>query len=517
MTDEVSVTRRGAIKMGAALVAGTAWTVGRGTSSLALGDAAPRGGPHRAPETIEQAGRWLRAGHVSSVELTQRAIDCARALEPRVNAFITITEEQALAAAAERDRELTAGIDRGALHGIPIVHKDLFDTAGVRTTVGSRVFAARVPDSDATIVARLGTAGAVSIGKTNMNEFAAGVSGENLFHGHGHNPWDLDRSAGGSSTGTGIAIATGTVLAGTGSDTGGSIRVPASWDGIVGIRPTYGLVSLHGVFPRAPSLDVAGPLGRTVYNVAAMLTPMAGYDPQDPRSLNVPSQDYTSGLDQGVRGLRLAVLEDYSFRDVDADVAREVARALETFESLGAEVTTVRVDNLAGPLDYATLLDILLYEFGQVLGDVYWSTEDKSVFGPIVQANMERSAQISPSAYEDAIARREQDAAPLKAVFNDVDLLVTPTMPTVAPPLQTGQPEYDRGRQFTLPFSYVGVPSASVPCGLGKAGMPVGLQLVGAELSEKVILRAAAALEATGPLRRERPPVRCISGRDGAR
>jgi len=419
---------------------------------------------------------------------------------------------QANADAARLDAELKAGKDRGPLHGIPIVVKDLYDTAGVKTTAGSEFFKNRVPKEDATAVRLLRDAGAIILGKTNMNEFAAGTSGQNAFFGDTHNPWDLTRSPGGSSSGTGAALASGLCLAGTGSDTGGSIRIPAGWDGLVGIRPTYGRVSLFGVYPRAYSLDVAGPLARTVDDVAIMLSAMAGYDSKDPHSSNVPKTNYREDLGKGVRGLKLGIIENYTFRDVDPGVAKAVRTASEKFAALGAEIVNVRIPLLGGPLDYSTLFDILLYEFNQILGQQYRATADKSVFGPIVRANIARGEKIEKGTYDKAISNRPAQAAQFKEIFKRVDALLTPTMPTVAPALSAGQDVYDRGRQFMLPYSFVGIPSISIPCGFGEDGLPVGLQIAANDLQEPLLVRIAAAYEAATDWHERRPPLFCEFG-----
>jgi aspartyl-tRNA(Asn)/glutamyl-tRNA(Gln) amidotransferase subunit A len=269
----------------------------------------PAAAPVRPPRTILEAGALLRSGRVTSVQLTRTALDVAARLQRRLNAFITLTAGQALEVAARLDAELAHGTDRDPLHGIAIVYKDLYSTAGVLTSVGSHVFADRVPTEDAAVVAKLAQAGAVSIGKTNLNEFATGIDGKNVYYGDIHNALHLDRSAGGSSSGTGAAVGAGIVAAGVGSDTGGSVRVPAAWNGVVGIRPTHGLISLYGAFPRAPRFDVAGPLGRTVYDAAVMLTAMVGHDPRDPYSRPAPKTDYLAGLDRGIASLRIGLIE----------------------------------------------------------------------------------------------------------------------------------------------------------------------------------------------------------------
>jgi aspartyl-tRNA(Asn)/glutamyl-tRNA(Gln) amidotransferase subunit A len=474
-------------------------------SGCAAGGA--RAGTGALPGSIADAGRGLRARSYSCEELTRAYLRAIDELQPKLNAFITVSGEQALRQARRLDEELRAGKDRGPLHGIPIVHKDLYDTQGVRTTVGSEFFKDRVPNADATVVARMAQAGVISLGKTHMNEFAAGTSGTNAYFGDAHNPWDLARSPGGSSSGTGAAIAAGLCLGGTGSDTGGSIRVPSAWNNITGIRPSFGRVSLHGVYPRAYSLDVAGPMARSVADVAALLQPMVGYDPSYKHSVKRADEDFSAELGAGVRGLRVGIIENYSFRDVDPDVAKAVEECGRTLAKLGAQVTTVRIPMLAGPLEYSSLFNILLYEFNQILGPEYRATANKSLFGPIVQGNIARGEKVSREFYEKALAERAQQKAQFRQVFSQVDALLTPTLPTVAPPLNASGDTYDRGRQFMLPFSWVGVPSVSVPCGFDGSGLPIGAQLVGDEMRESLLLRIAAAYEGATGFYRKRPPV----------
>ena len=485
---------------------------GAGTVLLApqLAGCASAGGTTRGgalPGSIAEAARGLRARNYSCEELTHAYLRGIDELQPRLNAFITVTAELALDQARRLDAELRAGKDRGLLHGIPIVQKDLYDTRGVRTTVGSEFFKDRIPNADATVVRRMAQAGVVSLGKTNMNEFAAGISGTNAFFGDTHNPWDLTRSPGGSSSGTGAAISAGLCLGGTGSDTGGSIRVPASWNNITGIRPTFGRVSLSGVYPRAYSLDVAGPLGRSVADVAALLQAMVGYDPAYKDSVKSPDEDFSKDLGAGVGGLRIGIIENYTYRDVDADVVRAVEEASRTLAKLGATLVPVRIPMLAGPLEYSSLFDILLYEFNQILGPEYRASRNKALFGPIVQGNIARGEKVSREFYVKALAERTQQKTQFREVFRQVDALITPTMPTVAPTLSASGDTYDRGRQFTLPFSWVGVPSISVPCGFDGKDLPIGMQIIGDEIRESLLLRIAAAYESVTAFHRKRPPV----------
>jgi aspartyl-tRNA(Asn)/glutamyl-tRNA(Gln) amidotransferase subunit A len=499
------ITRRDFIKISA---------VGLGAAALGTGCSANLGqlvgGSQQLPETIDEAGMRLRNGSLTSENLTKAYIEGINKLDPKLNAFITRTNDLALKTAAQMDAELKAGKDRGPLHGIPIVHKDLYDTAGIPTTVGSEFFRKRVPTEDATVVRKLKEAGTVMLGKTNMNEFAAGISGTNQFYGDIHNPYALDRSPGGSSSGTGATIVAGLCLGGTGSDTGGSIRVPASWLNIAGIRPTYGRVSLFGVYPRAYSLDVAGPLARTVKDVALMLNAMAGYDSKYPFSSQAPKEDFTAGLGKGIKGLRLGVIENYTFREIDPEVSDAVRAAIDKLTGLGAEVKNVKIPLFGGSLEYSSLFNMLLHEFNQILGDEFRATPNrKEVFGPIVQGNIDRGMQITKEAYEKAKQERPQQIAEVKKVFGEVDALLTPTMPTVAPLLAGATKDYDRGRQFTLPFSWTGLPSVSVPCGFSPNGLPIGLQIVSNELQESLLLQIAAAYEDATKFYKRRPAVYC--------
>lgn len=461
------------------------------------------------PLTISEVGKLLRDGSITAVSLTERCINFIKLSQPRLNAFITITETEALETAEALDRELAAGKERGALHGIPIVHKDIYDTAGVLTTVGSKYFCNRVPDNDATVVRLLKEAGTILLGKTNMDEFAAGVSGRNRFFGDTHNPWDLERSAGGSSSGTAAAIAAGACMGGTGTDTGGSIRIPASWSGLVGIRPTYGRVSHAGIYMRAMSLDSPGPLGRSVRDVALLLSAMTCHDHLDPSSLSEPKEDYINGLSKGVQGLRLGVIKNYTFRAIDEDVSHSVRLAIDTLSDLGAEIVEVTIPVLDTPFDYTNLLDIILYEFSRHLRETYVNAVDKELFGTTTRANIADGMKISRKTYEKALANRPAHMSQIKQTFEMVDALLTPTMPTVSPLLTADASIYDRGRQFTLPFNFAGVPSISVPCGLNPSGLPIGLQIIGSHLGEALILRIAYAFEIATEFHKLRPPLFC--------
>jgi len=492
------------------LAAGAAYAVQPQSAFAADAPAASRATSLAAddlPRSIAEAGRALRSGKYSSEELTKAYLQSIERLQPTLNAFITVTGESALAEARQRDRELRAGKDRGPLHGIPIAHKDLYDTKGVPTTVGSAFFKDRIPDANATVVNRLAAAGAITLGKTNMNEFAAGITGTNEVYGNAHNPWNTEHSPGGSSSGTGAAVAAGLCLAGTGSDTGGSIRVPSCWDGLTGIRPTYGRVSLTGVFPRCYSLDCAGPLAHNAEDAAIMLTAMAGYDPSYKYSLHASSESYTKGIEQGVKGLKLGIVENYSYRDVDPDVAAAVEASVRTLEREGAQIVKVDMPLLAKPVDFSSLFTILLYEFNEILGDRYRAAPDKDKFGAIVRSDIAKGEKISRDDYERALTARMQLAAQFKEAFSRVDALITPTMPTTAPILAAGGPAYDRGRQFMLPISWTGLPALSTQSGFDSNGLPVGMQLVGNAQREALLLRIAHAHQRATRFYAKRPSV----------
>jgi aspartyl-tRNA(Asn)/glutamyl-tRNA(Gln) amidotransferase subunit A len=293
--------------------------------------------------TLGDAAALIKKGKISPVELTQAHLDRIKTLDSRLNCFITLTAERALQDALQAESEITKGAYRGALHGIPLALKDLFDTAGVLTTAGSRFFAGRVPQEDALVVEKLKTAGAILLGKLNMHEIALGVTNVNPHYGACRNPWSLERVSGGSSGGSAAALSARLCLGALGSDTGGSIRIPASLCGVVGLKPTFGRVSLRGVIPLSWNLDHPGPMARRVQDAGLLLQAIAGYDPLDPYSLNVPLSDYLSSIQAGVNGWRIGLAEDEFFQETDPDVRRTVEAAADTFKSLGARINRVEL------------------------------------------------------------------------------------------------------------------------------------------------------------------------------
>ena len=460
------------------------------------------------PGSIVAAGQALRRRELTCTDLARACLKRIDALQPRLNAFLTVTADAAMEQAETLERELRSGVDRGPLHGIPIAYKDCLDTAGVRTTVGSRRFAARVPAADATVVARLAAAGTVMVGKTNMNEFAAGTSGANAIYGDVRNPWAPDRSPGGSSSGTAAALSAGMVLAGVGSDGGGSIRVPAACTGIVGVRPTLGRIPVRGAFPRSFSFDTVGPLARTVRDCALLFQAMAGYDPADPRSLHAPVEDCLEGIEDGVAGMSVGVISGFSFRDTEPQTASAVRSALDRLAALGDSIREVTVAPLLRGFEYAALFDIMLFEFNRILGDEFRAcASPDDVFGPVVCANIRRGMTISEPAYRAALASRAGQTAAIRAAFAEVDVFVTPVLPMLTPLLASPAEVFDRQRQFMIPFSFAGLPGISVPCGASREGLPIGMQIVADHLQEKRLFRIAHAYESATEWHRRQAPL----------
>jgi aspartyl-tRNA(Asn)/glutamyl-tRNA(Gln) amidotransferase subunit A len=458
---------------------------------------------------LKELGSLLRDKQGSPVEVTQAYLERIHALNQTLNAYITVTREQALADARRCEEEILRGDYRGPLHGVPVALKDLYDTAGVRTTAASKIYAHRVPAEDATSVARLRAAGAVIIGKTNLHEFAYGVTTESSYFGPTRNPWDLDRVAGGSSGGSGAALAAGLCVAATGSDTGGSIRIPAALCGIVGLKPTYGRISCYGLLPLSWTLDHPGPMTRTVYGAAAMLTAMVGYDPRDPASADVPVPDYTAGLRDGVVGLRIGLDSRWALAGIHQEVRAAFQKALAILEDLGAEMVEVSVPRVVEGMEAA--LTILMAEATGIHEEFLRTCPGD--YQPDVRARLEKGFPISGSDYGRARRTGELLRRDFAALFQKVDLFATPMCGIPAPKL--GQREVTIGgkmvpvmaplTRYTRVFNLTGLPAISVPCGFSSEGLPIGLQLVGRAWDEATVLRAAHAYETATEWTQRRP------------
>jgi aspartyl-tRNA(Asn)/glutamyl-tRNA(Gln) amidotransferase subunit A len=446
------------------------------------------------------------------VRLVEAHLARIQALEPQLNCFITLTPELALQQARQAEQEIRAGAYRGPLHGIPLALKDLFETAGVRTTAGSSFFAENVPEHDAHVVERLRAAGAVLLGKTNLHEIALGVTNENPHFGATCNPWDLRAIPGGSSGGSAAALAAGLCLGALGTDTGGSIRIPAALCGVVGLKPTRGRVSLRGVIPLSWNLDHAGPMARSVRDVALLLGVLAGYDPDDPWSVDRPAEDTLADMEAGVQGWRVALAADEYFTDpavVDIQVRQAVLQAARVFETLGAIVEEVA---FPGARQAAQANGLMTPADGAAFHRERLQANPEG-FGADVLARLRTGAAYTATEY--SLARQTQAVLHHQfcQFFNTYDLLLTPTVPIPAP-LRGSADAVARARlltRFTAPFNLTGLPALSVPCGLTKEGLPVGLQLVARPWAEAQLLRAGWAFEdyqrkhGTAPLYPELP------------
>jgi aspartyl-tRNA(Asn)/glutamyl-tRNA(Gln) amidotransferase subunit A len=431
-------------------------------------------------QSIVTIGQALRTQSLSIEQLVKASIDRIAEINPILNSFITLLPDGAMIQAKLLDAELTAQIDRGRLHGIPIAIKDNIDTAGILTTIGSRHYQDRIPQTNAQIVETLTTAGAILLGKTNLTEFAADISGQNATFGNMPNPWNLNHSAGGSSGGMASAIAAYLCYGGIGTDTGGSIRIPASWTGIVGLRPTHGLVSMVGVFPRAPSFDTVGVMARSVGDVQALWAAIS------------PIEE-SSQICGDLQGLRVGIVNNYTFRDVDVGVAEAIYIALNRCQQAGAEIVKIDCPFLTDGFDSRLYSTIGLYEFDRVLGAIY--REMPQNFGEKVRQDLKLASQISPADYAHAQTIRHRQIDRFREIFNSIDLLLTPTTPRVAPIITEAVTQRDR--RFVQPFSWLGLPAISIPC--GKSGdLPIGLQLVSDRFLETKLLEASALVEGIG-------------------
>lgn len=477
--------------------------------------------------TIAQLHQQLVAGKISAVELTQAFLARIAATNEKINAFITVCEQEALAAAEAADQRLAAG-NAGLLTGIPLAVKDIFNTLDVRTTCASKILANYISPYDATVVARLREQGAVLLGKLNMDEFAMGSSSENSAAGPVRNPWNQERVAGGSSGGSAAAVAAGQALVALGTDTGGSVRQPASYCGVVGMRPTYGRVSRYGVIAYASSLDQVGPLARNVEDCAILLGAVAGYDPADSTSVNTPVPDYRADLKAGVRGKKIGLPREYFVEGLDPDVKESLAAAIETYRALGAEIVDVSLPHT----DYAVACYYLIataeassnlarydgvrygvrVDKGDGLIKMYAQTRSAG-FGAEVKRRIMLGTYALSSGYYDAYYLKAQKVRTLirqdfVKAFEQVDLMLTPVAPT--PAFRLGEKVDDPLQMylsdiFTIPVNLAGTCGMSVPCGVSREGLPIGLQLLGRPFAEAELLQAAWAFENATDFGRKQP------------
>jgi aspartyl-tRNA(Asn)/glutamyl-tRNA(Gln) amidotransferase subunit A len=448
--------------------------------------------------TILEAARLLRNRGVSSVELTNTALEAISKHDGKLNAFLTVSGDLALEEARRADAELARGVDRGLLHGIPIALKDVFATRGIRTTVGSKLFENHVPDRDSAVTEKLQKAGSVLVGKTNMHELAYGVTSNNPHFGAVHNPWKLDHIPGGSSGGSGAAVASGMAFMAMGSDTGGSIRMPAAFCGTVGLKPTFGRVSRHGVMPLDFSLDHMGPLTRTVRDAGAVLNVLAGYDPRDESSSPEPVKDYIPLDNVELDGIRIGVPENFYNEKSDPEVLAAVRAMVQTAAHLGACVVPVRVPDIAALNIIGRV--VLLVEASSCLER---HLHRRSEFGSDVLALLDQGRMIAATDYVNAQRMRRVMREEFRTLFESIDCLLTPTAP--AAPAKIGQMTMEiagetmdvrlASTQFLRGINVLGSPALSLPCGFTAEELPIGLQIIGRPFEEDLILRVGAALQ----------------------
>ncbi|GEA13952.1 MAG: aspartyl-tRNA(Asn)/glutamyl-tRNA(Gln) amidotransferase subunit [Moorella sp. (in: firmicutes)] len=476
--------------------------------------------------TVHELGDLLQRREVSAVEVTEAMLERIEAVDGRVQAYLTRTAEEALEQAKAVDAARARGEDPGILAGVPMALKDNLCTEGVRTTCASRMLAEWVPPYDATVVRRLKTAGAVILGKLNMDEFAMGSSTENSGFFPTRNPWDLERVPGGSSGGSVAAVAAGEACYALGSDTGGSIRQPASFCGVVGMKPTYGRVSRYGLVAFASSLDQIGPITRDVTDCALVLGVIAGHDPSDSTSADLPVPDYRAALQPEIKGLKIGVPREYFGAGIEPEVEKVVRRAIAKLEEMGAicEETSLPHTEYALPAYYLVApaeassnlarYDGVSYGLrvpGKDIIEMYMNTRSQG-FGPEVKRRIMLGTYALSSGYYDAyylkalkvrtLIRRDFEAA-----FSKYDLLATPTSPTVA--FRLGEKAGDPLAMYmsdlcTIPVNMAGLPALSIPCGFSQ-GLPVGLQLIGKAFDEATLLRVAYAFEQATEYHRRRP------------
>ena len=490
-------------------------------ASLPVGAAASRifaqdaTGEDLSALSLSEASARIHRHSVTSTQLTRAMLARIAIYNPKLDAYITVMAQEALKQAAELDEEAKAGKFRSPLHGIPIALKDNIDTAGTRTTAASPMFRTRVPTDDAVVVTRLKAAGAVILGKLNLHEFALGCTGDVSYFGPARNPWSLDHVTGGSSAGSGASVAADLCYGALGTDTGGSIRVPSSWCGIVGIKPTTGLVSIRGIIPCTASLDHCGPMARTVEDVALMLTSMTGYDELDPFSVVQPKEDYSKLMQQPVSTFKLAAPAEF-YDHLEPEVASTVSVACDVLTKLTKGIVSrATLPTLPGGTFFSSLGDTAAYHQALIKA----SGMD---YMPPTRTRMEQNMDHIPSAADSALAHQElaRIRRTVDAVFANFDLVVVPTTIMLPPKIDDSlkaemdnvkeKPAYDffnprSGCSNTAPFDIFGVPAISLPCGFSKSGLPIGLMIAGPHFAEGKVLALAYAFQQATEWHKRKP------------
>ncbi len=470
--------------------------------------------------TITELAPRIRSGEVSPVALTKLYIERIERLNPLLSAYLTPTPDSALAEAAAAEKEIRAGGYRGPLHGIPVAIKDNLATRGVRTTAGAKALSGWIPDFDATVVTRLREAGAVSLGKTQMHEWAKGSHGVNPFYGTPRNPWNTERIPGGSSSGSAVAVAASMCLASVGTDAAGSVRNPAALCGIVGLKPTYGRVSVFGGVPGTGgySTNHFGPLTRTVADCAALMQVIAGHDPQDPLSSTAPVPDYAASLGRSVEGMRAGIIEGYFDKFASDEVKQAFAGALDTLRGLGMTVEEVTVPHM----DLIPAVQLCASRVESTGDAEYYLRHHARDYSPSMLSTQIQALTVSGLAYNQSQRIRRLICDGFDEALQEVDVIVAPTGPVPAISMgdsQAGHVTVD-GKKMplqgaygnfltlcTIPFNVNGLPSLSINCGFSKDGLPIGVQIASGSFREDTVMQVAHAYEQASPATGKAPPL----------
>ena len=455
--------------------------------------------------TIEQASRLIRSGALSPVDIVKAYLERIEALNPRVNAYITVSADLALEQARTAESELANGRWRGPLHGIPIALKDNMDTAGIPTTAASELFANRIPSEDAEVYRRLKDAGAILLGKLNMHEFAYGGTSAITHFGPVHNPWNLEYIPGGSSGGSAAAVAAKLCCGALGTDTLASIRMPAAFCGIVGLKATHGLASIRGIIPISESLDHVGPMCRSVGDAALMLQAIAGYDPLDPVSIQPDLPSYTNALFSQTSEFRIGLPREPYYRNLDPEIESATNAALDVLTQLTGSVREVALPEVPA-------FDVILAEAYAYHAEYLSVPENHQRYDPATLQRILAAGEFSTREYIDVRRDLELVRNAIAGVFADVDLLVTPTTAILPSTIAAAEgPTTATGAESTVrntaPFNLYGIPTISVPCGFSQSGLPIGLQISGPRLGELKLLALAHAYEQATEWHRRRPPL----------
>ncbi|CAG7632958.1 Glutamyl-tRNA(Gln) amidotransferase subunit A [Paenibacillus solanacearum] len=457
-------------------------------------------------DATEWIGR-LKRREISSEALLSSYLHRIRTYDPTLRCYITLCEEDALEAARKADERLAQGAEPGVLHGLPIAVKDFICTAGTRTTAGSNVLERFVPAEHATLWRRLEQAGALLLGKLNMHEFGWGATSDNPHYGDCRNPWELARSAGGSSGGCAAAVAADLTPVTVGSDTGGSIRVPAACCGVYGLKPTYGVISLHGVIPMAPSLDHVGPMARSVRDLALMMNVLSGYDPRDPNSVRAVRQDYSQSLDMPITDGTVAIGPEPLLQDADPEFIARLLQAADVLRQAGAMLH--ECDSIPELREGPQAMTVIARTESLLYHDERLKNPD-SPYREGLRQRIEKGRQYSALDYAAAEQARRRLRRSLEQAFERFDVMLTPTMPVATPLLGRQQtaggaanqpaPRSGHFNRFTNIFNLAGFPAVSVPCGVSSSGLPIGIQLIAAPFQEAKLLQYARQLELAFPL-----------------